>query len=65
MSKREILLVFAALIAIIYAVYSLTSSSSLNKITNKTDMKKTGAVKFIANLSETLKKNSRICTLFR
>jgi len=58
MSKREIILVFAALIAIIYAVYSLTTSSSSNQITNNVDIKKTGAVKFIANLSEILGKNT-------
>ena len=58
MSKREIILVFAALIAIIYAVHSLTTSSSSNQSTNNTNIKKTGAVKFIANLSETLEKNT-------
>ena len=58
MSKREIIIVFAALVAIMYAVYSLTTSSSSNQITNNTDIKKTGAVKFIANLSEILGKNT-------
>ena len=58
MSKREIIIVFAALVAIMYAVYSLTTSSSSNQITNNTDIKKTGVVKFIANLSELLDKNA-------
>lgn len=58
MSKREIILVFAALIAIIYAVYSLFIVSSSNQITNNADIEKTGAVKFIANLSEILGKNT-------
>ena len=58
MSKREIIIVFAALIAIIYAVYSLFIVSSSKQITSDTNIKKTGAVKFIANLSEILKKNT-------
>jgi len=58
MSKREIIIVFAALVAIIYAVYSLFIASSSKQITNNTNIKKTGAVMFIANLSEILVKNA-------
>jgi hypothetical protein len=58
MSKREIIIVFAALIAIMYAVYSLFIASSSKQITSDTNIKKTGVVKFIANLSEILDKNA-------
>lgn len=58
MSKREIIIVFAALVAIIYAVYSLFIASSSKQIINNTNIKKTGEVKFIANLSEILEKNA-------
>jgi len=58
MSKREIIIVFAALVAIMYAVYSLFIASSSKQITNDTNIKKTGTVRFIANLSEILDKNA-------
>ena len=58
MSKREIIIVFAALVAIMYAVYSLFIASSSKQITNDTTMKKAEAVRSIANFSAILDKDA-------
>jgi len=58
MSKREIIIVFAALVAIMYAVYSLFIASSSKQITNDTTMKKAEAARSIANFSAILDKDA-------
>ena len=58
MSKREKIIVFAALVAVIYAVYSLFMPSPSKSPTIDTKIKETGTIKFIANLSESLDKDA-------
>jgi len=58
MSKREKIIVFAALVAVIYAVYILFIASPPKQTNIDTKIKKMGTVKFIANLSESLDKDA-------
>lgn len=58
MSKREKIIVFAALVAVIYAVYSLFMPSPSKQTNIDTKIKETGTIKFIANLSEDLDKDA-------
>jgi len=58
MSKREKIVVFAALVAVIYAVYSLFMASPSKQTNIDTNKKKMGTIKFIANLSEGLDKDA-------
>jgi hypothetical protein len=58
MLKREKIVVFAALVAVIYAAYSLFMASPSKQTNIDTNKKKTEITQFIANLSEGLDKDA-------